>query len=95
MTVRPLLVEHALTSFMAVLLGFRKTPVSLDCLLQRLFERSGARRETATPVGYWVHTTGGAVSSHRLRAAVVAGLCAMDLREQGKPLHVRFKTMPP
>lgn len=62
MTVRTLLVEHALTSFMAVLLGFLKTPVSLDCLLKRLFERSGARLETATPVVSWVNTTGLSVS---------------------------------
>jgi hypothetical protein len=95
MTVRTLLLENALTSFMAVLLGFLKTPVSLDCLLKLLFERSGARLETATQVVYWVNTTGLSVSYHRLLAAVVDGLCAMDLREQGKPLHVRLKTMPP
>ena len=95
MTVRTLLLENALTSFMAVLLGFLKTPVSLDCLLKLLFERSGARLETATQVVYWVNTTGLSVSYHRLLAAVADGLCAMDLREQGKPLHVRLKTMPP
>ena len=95
MTVRTLLLENALTSFMAVLWGFLKTPVSLDCLLKLLFERSGARLETATQVVYWVNTTGLSVSYHRLLAAVVDGLCAMDLREQGKPLHVRLKTMPP
>ena len=75
--------------------GFLKTPVSLDCLLKLLFERSGARLETATQVVYWVNTTGLSVSYHRLLAAVADGLCAMDLREQGKPLHVRLKTMPP
>jgi hypothetical protein len=95
MTVRTLLLENALTSFMAVLLGFLKTPVSLDCLLKLLFERSGARLETASQVVYWVNTTGLSVPYHRLLAAVVDGLCAMDLREQGKPLHVRLKTMPP
>jgi hypothetical protein len=95
MTVRTLLLENALTSFMAVLLGFLETPVSLDCLLKLLFERSGARLETATQVVYWVNTTGLSVPYHRLLAAVVDGLCAMDLREQGKPIHVRLKTMPP
>jgi hypothetical protein len=95
MPVRTLLLENALTSFMAVLLGFLKRPVRLDCLLTLLFERSGARLETATPVVYWINTTGLSVAYHRLRAAVVDGLWAMDVREQGKPLHVRFKTMPP
>jgi hypothetical protein len=93
MTVRTLLLENALTSFMAVLVGFLKTKVSLDCLLQLLFARSGARRETATQVVYWINTAGLSVPYHRLLAEVVDGLDAMDLRDQGKPLHVRLKTM--
>jgi hypothetical protein len=95
MTVRTRLVENALMSFLAMLLGFLKTKVSLDCLLKLLFERSGARMETATQVVYWITTAGVSVPYHRLLAAVVDGLCAMDLRDQGKPIHVRFKTMPP
>jgi len=95
MTVRTLLLENALLSFMAGLLVFLKTKVSLDCLLKLLFERSGARMETAPQVVYWINTTGLSVPYHRLLAEVVDGLCAMDLREQGKPIHVRLKTMPP
>ena len=52
MTVRTLLLENALMSFMAGLLVCLKTKVSLDCLLKVLFERSGARMETATQVVY-------------------------------------------
>jgi hypothetical protein len=95
MTVRTLLLEKALMSFMAVLVVFLKTKVSLDCLLKLLFERSGARMETATQVVYWINTAGLSVPYHRLLAEVVDGLCAMDLRDQGKPIHVRLKTMPP
>jgi len=95
MTVRTRLLENALTSFMAVLLGLLKTKVSLACLLKRLFERRGARMETATQVVYWINTAGLSVPSHRLLAEVVDGLCAMDLRDQGKPIHIRFKAMPP
>jgi hypothetical protein len=95
MTVRTLLLENALLSFMAGLLVFLKTKVSLDCLLKLLFERSGARMETATQVVYWINTAGLSVPYHRLLAEVVDGLCAMDLRDQGKPIHVRLKTMPP
>jgi hypothetical protein len=95
MTVRTLLLENALLSFMAVLVGCLKTKVSLDCLLQLLFERSGARMETATQVVYWLNTAGLSVPYHRLLAEVVDGLCAMDLRDQGKPIQVRLKTMPP
>jgi hypothetical protein len=95
MTVRTLLLENALMSFMAMLLGFLKTKVSLDCLLKLLFERSGARMETATQVVYWINTAGLSVPYHRRLAEVVDGLCVMDLRDQGKPIHVRLKTMPP
>ena len=95
MTVRTLLLENALMSFMAVLLGCLKTQVSLDCLLKLLFERSGTRMETATQVVYWVNTAGLSVPYHRLLAEVVDGLCTMDLQDQGKPIHVRLKTMPP
>jgi hypothetical protein len=95
MTVRTLLLEKALMSFMAMLLGFLKTKVSLDCLLKLLFERSGARMEPATQVVYWINTAGLSVPYHRRLAEVVGGLCAMDLRDQGKPIHVRLKTMPP
>ena len=45
-----LLLENALMSFMAVLLGTPNLQVSLDCLLHILFERSGARMETASQV---------------------------------------------
>jgi hypothetical protein len=95
MTVRTLLLENALMAFMAGLLVCLKTQVSLDCLLKLLFERSGTRMETATQVVYWINTAGLSVPYHRLLAEVVDGLCAMDLRDQGKPLHVRLKTMPP
>ena len=46
MTLRTLLLENALTSCMAVLLGGLDLQVSLDCILRVLFERSGARMET-------------------------------------------------
>jgi hypothetical protein len=95
MTVRTLLLENALTSFMAGLLGLLKTKVSLDCRLKLLFERSGARMATATQVVYWINTAGLSVPYHRLLAEVVDGLRAMGLQDQGKPMHVRLKAMPP
>jgi hypothetical protein len=95
MTVRTLLLENALMSFMAVLLGTPNLHVSLDCLLHILFERSGARMETASQVVYWVNTAGLSVPYRRLLTEVVTGLEAMDLRDQGKPICVRLKDMPP
>src|SRR5712691_91017 len=83
MTFRTLLLENALTSFMALLLGHLTMKVSLECLLCILFERSGARMETDSHVMYWVNTTGLSIASQRLLTAIVDGLCAMDLRYQG------------
>jgi hypothetical protein len=95
MTVRTLLLENALTSFMAVLVGTLTMQVSLDCLLHILFERSGARMETDSHMIYWMNTTGLSAAYQRLLTAVVDGLCAMDLRDQGKPIHVRLKGLSP
>jgi hypothetical protein len=95
MTVRTLLLENALMSFMAVLLEHLQTTVSLACLLSLLFDRSGCRVETGSQVLYWVSTAGLSVPYRRLWTEIVQGLCAMGLQDQGKPICVRLKDMPP
>jgi hypothetical protein len=95
MTIRTLLLENFLLSFMSVLLGYLQTTLSLTCLLHLLFERSGCRVETATEVLYWVNTAGLSGSYRRLLAEVVSGLCAMGLQHHGKPIRVCQKDMPP
>jgi hypothetical protein len=95
MTVRTLLLENALMSFMAVLLRHLQTTVSLACLLSLLFDRSGCRVETGSQVLYWVSTAGLSVPYRRLLTEIVPGLCAMGLQDQGKPICVRLKAMPP
>jgi len=94
MTFRTLLLENALCAFMAALLGALQTQVSLERVLHLLFERSGARLETATQVVYWVNTAGLSVPYRHLLAEVVGGLDAMDMREQGKSIHIRLRDMP-
>jgi hypothetical protein len=95
MTIRTLLLENALRTFMVVLLGALQTKVSLEGVLSLLFARSGARMETDSQIIYWINTTGLSVPYRRLLAEIVTGLCAMDLRDQGKPIHVRLRDMPP
>jgi hypothetical protein len=95
MTIRTLLLENLLLSFMAVLLGHLHTTLSLNCLVHLFFERSGCRVETSTEVLYWVNTAGLSVTYRRLLAEVVRGLCAMGLQDQGKPIRVCLKVMPP
>jgi len=72
-----------------------QTKVSLDCLLRLLFERSGARIETVFQVVYWINTAGVSLPYRRLLTEVVEGLCAMELRDQGKSIRVCLKDMPP
>ena len=95
MTLRTLLLENLLHAFLAVVLGTVQSQISLDCLLKLLFERRGARLETSAEIIYWVNTTGLSLSYRRLLAELVEGLCAMNLREQGKPIRVCLKDMPP
>jgi hypothetical protein len=95
MTFRTLWLENALMSFLAVLLKHLNLTVSLTCLLTLLFERSGTRLETNAHVIYGVNGAGLSVSYQRLMTEVIAGLNAMGLREQGKPIQVCLKERPP
>jgi hypothetical protein len=95
MTIRTLLLENLLHAFFAMVQGTMQSQISLDCLLKLLFERRGARLETGAEVIYWVNTAGLSLSYRRLLAELVEGLCAMDLRDGGKPVRVDLKNMPP
>ncbi len=94
MTCRTLLRVNALMAFMATLLAQMQSEVSLECVLSILFKRSGARLETASEIVYWVNTAGLSRPYRRLLEEIVDGLCAMDLRHQGKPIRVALKDMP-
>jgi hypothetical protein len=95
MTLRTLWLANALMAFMSIRLGHLNLTVSLDCLLKILLERRGARMETACHIVYGVNTAGLSTSYQRLLTAVVDGLSAMDLREQGKPILLRLKGLSP
>lgn len=95
MTMRTLLLENLRRAFMGALAATRHTKVSLPQVLRLLFERSGSRMETPSQVVYWVNSVGLSLATRRLLGEIVEGLCAMGLQEQGKPIHVRLKDMPP
>ncbi len=80
---------------MAALLATLSIQVSLEQVLSLLFERRGARMETPSQVVYWVNSTGLSQSNRRLLVTIVEVLDVMDLQDQGKPIHVRLKDMPP
>ena len=95
MTIRTLLLENLLRTFMAARLATWPIPVSVEQVLRLLFERRGARMETSSQVVYWVNTAGLSQSNQRLLGKIVEGLGAMDLQDQGKPIHIHLKDMPP
>ncbi len=95
MTIRTLFLENMLRAFMAALLATLTIQGSLEQVLRLLFARRGARMETPSQVVYWVNSTGLSQSNRRLLGTIVEGLGAMDLQDQGKPIHVRLKDMPP
>jgi hypothetical protein len=95
MTIRTLLLDNALQAFLALLIAMMPESVSLECLLKLLFERSGARLETETELIYWINTAGLSAAYRKILAQMVAGLCAMNLRERGKPIRVRLRATPP
>jgi hypothetical protein len=95
MTMRTLVLENTLRAFMVALVATLQSPVSSEQILRLLFARSGARMETPSQIVYWINTAGVSLANRRLLNEIVAGLCAMDLQDQGKPIHVRLKDMPP
>ncbi len=95
MTIRTLFLENMLRAFMAALLATLHIQVSLEQVLSLLFERSGSRMETPSQIVYWINTVGLSRSKRRLLDRIVEGLGAMDLQDQGKPIHVRLRDIPP
>ncbi len=95
MTIRTLFLENMLRAFLAALLATLSIQVSLEQVLSLLFARRGARMETPSQVVYWVNSAGLSQSNRRLLGTIVEGLGVMDLQDQGKPIHVRLKDMPP
>ena len=89
------LLENLLRAFMVALLAGLQIQVSLEQVLRLVFERRGARMETPSQVVYWINSAGLSLSKRRLLGEIVEGLCTMGLQDQGKPIHVRLKEMPP
>lgn len=94
MTIRTLLLENALLSFLAALCAILKEPISLECLLKLVFERGGACLETQAEFMYWINTTGLSVAYRELLGQIVKGMCAMNLTHRGKPIRVRLREAP-
>ena len=95
MTFRTLWLENLLMAFMKALLSAMAAPVSLERVLELLFERSGIRVETSERMTYWVNSTGLSASNRRVLEEIVSGLGGMGLRAGGKAIEVNVRDMPP
>ncbi len=96
MTLRTLLLENSLIEFMSLLMtciagGVR---MSLDSLIQILFERSGGLFETPYELVYWVNMKGLSKSNKRTMCKLIEGLNKMGLKKDGKPVSVRARGHP-
>lgn len=91
MTMRTLLLENALLSFLSAVCAAMQERISLECLLKLLFERSGVCLETPSEMTYWVSTTGLSVTYRNTLRKLVEGLSAMSLRCRGKPVRLRLR----
>jgi hypothetical protein len=94
MTIRTLLLENALISFLAALSTILDEKMSLECLLTLLFERSGASLETPSEMIYWVNTAGLSAAYRETLGKIIEGIGAMNLTCRGKPLRVRLREAP-
>ncbi len=95
MTIRTLLLDNALQTFLTTLLATMATSISVECVIKLLFERSGARIETESEYVYWINTKGLSAAYRNTLGQIVTGLCAMKLTCQGKAIRVRLKEPPP
>jgi hypothetical protein len=94
MTIRTLLLENALVSFLAAICATLDEKISLECLLKLLFDRSGACLETPSEMIYWVNTAGLSVAYRETLEKIGEGIGAMNLTCRGKPIRIRLREAP-
>lgn len=94
MTFRTLLLENALMTFLTALLTHLEGSVSLGCLMELFFERSGAYLETETDICYLVRADGLSKTYQMLLIRILQAVNVMRLQHQGKPIRVRLKEAP-
>ena len=95
MTIRTLFLEHLLGAFIVAFLAVLPQKVSVEQVLQLLFERRGSRIERDQEVMYWGNATGLSRANRRVLGHIAAGLSARGLVERGKTVRVCLKDLPP
>ena len=95
MTFRTLLLENLLVRFLLVLTEQLDEKISLSCLIELFFKRSGGYVETFREIAYWIDTDGLSLKNKRILRKVADGVCRMNLNRNGKPVRVELRSSPP
>ena len=90
MTFRTLLLKNLLIRFLPVLTEQLDEKISLGCLLELFFKRSGGYVETFREIAYWIDTDGLSLKNKRILRKVADGVCRMNLNRDGKPVRVEL-----
>ncbi|MBF0202881.1 MAG: hypothetical protein HQK67_00915 [Desulfamplus sp.] len=88
MTLRTLLLENTLLTFLSALCANLQAPISLQSLLKLLFDRSAVCMETHSEVIYRVDTDGLSAHYKKTLKNLIEGLNKMNLNCRGKPIRV-------
>ena len=95
MTFRTLLLEKLLVRFLLVLTKQLDEKISLSCLIELFFKRSGGYVETFREIAYWIDTDVLSLKNKRILRKVADGVCRMNLNRNGKPVRVELRSSPP
>lgn len=94
MTFRSLLLNNALMAFVMALCGKLSEKVSLESIMNLLFERSGSRIENGSEILYWVNSEGLSLEHRRELTRIVEGINGLELKHKGKAVRVRLREAP-
>lgn len=94
MTMRTLLLENMLLSFMSSLMMSLATPLvlCLDSVLELFFNRGGGYYETSSEVTFWVNMEGLSKQKAEIMNTLIEGMNQMGLSRNGKPVRIRARS---
>jgi len=94
MTMRTLLLENMLLSFMSALMQSLATPLvlCLDSVLELFFKRGGSCYETLSEVLFFVNMEGLSKEKTEVMNALIEGINQMGLSRNGKPVRIRARS---
>lgn len=94
MTFRTLYLENLLALFFSALKEMIDTPLSLTCLIELFFNRSGGYYETASEIMYLLNADGLSKSNKIKLEKIIRACCRMGLTRKGKTVRMKIRPSP-